>query len=59
MKKIGSQIRVTLKEAGYTFIRPNNGEPAEMWYANNHHAGYTIQIGRWGYEFGMTCKQIR
>jgi hypothetical protein len=68
MKIIGSQRRETLKEAGYimvsrpakgvVIIRPIGGSNAEIWYANNHHAGYTIQIGRWGYEFGMDCKQM-
>ena len=66
MKRIGSQVRETLKESGYELVsRPDKGVvilrdkstgKAEMWYANDDHAGYTIQIGRWGYEFGMDCK---
>lgn len=62
-KRIGSQLRETLKESGYLLVgrpqrgvvrlRPADGNgPDEHWYANNYHAGYTIQVGRWGYEFG-------
>lgn len=69
MKRFGSQTRVTLKESDYELIsRPDKGvvilrrksdNIAEVWYANNNHAGYTIQIGRWGYEFGMDCQSIK
>jgi hypothetical protein len=61
MKKIGSQTRATLKEAGMKLInRPAKGQvilqdietgKKELWCVNNCHAGYTIQVGRWGYEF--------
>jgi len=60
MKQIGSQYRETLKESGYGFLYRSGkgvvilmspeGKP-EMWIANDGYAGYTIQIGRWGYEF--------
>ena len=61
MKKIGSQIRETLKESGYKLIRRDYRSVIlespdgmkEVWYANDHHVGYTIQVGRWGYEYGM------
>ena len=62
MKRIGSQLRETLKESGYKLVgRPQAGQVIlqdketgknELWYANNHHAGYTVVVGRWGYEFG-------
>lgn len=60
-KQIGSQFRETLKESGYVLVdRPsagvvvlrNLGGQDEVWYANDHNEGYTIQVGRWGYEFG-------
>jgi hypothetical protein len=61
MKIFGSQTRATLIEAGYKLV----GRPAprkvlledvktgkrEIWIANNRHSGYTVRIGRWGYEF--------
>jgi hypothetical protein len=61
MKRIGSQIRETLKESGYKLAgRPSPGVvilqdedgKKEVWYANDTHSGYTVQVGRWGYEFG-------
>ncbi len=59
---IGSQTRDTLKESGYKLVQRFEGGVMleqdghyELWYANNHHAGYTIQVGRWGYEFGGEC----
>jgi len=60
MKQIGSQRRETLKEAGYNLVgrlirmvilRPVDGGPDEIWVVNDKHAGYTVQVGRWGYEF--------
>ena len=70
MMTIGSQKREKLKESGYRLVsRPGSGRvvlapvdgggPSEIWYASDHHAGYTIQIGRWGYEFGMDCRPDR
>lgn len=66
MKILGSQRRETLKEAGYTLVgrpdkgvvrlHPVGGGPDELWYANDDHSGYTIQVGRWGYEFGRDAK---
>lgn len=67
MKKLGSQTRATLAESGMKLVnrpcpgvvilRPKDGiGPDEVWYANNHHAGYTIQVGRWGYEYGRDCE---
>ena len=66
-KQIGSQLRERLSESGYVLVgrpskgvvrlRPVNGSgPDELWYANNHHAGYTVQAGRWGYEFGRDAR---
>jgi len=68
-KQIGSQYRETLAESGYTLVRCGPGyiilrdmatvgyEATKdgFWCANNHHAGYTVQIGRWGYEY---CRDI-
>ena len=64
MKVIGSQHRETLKESGYTLVGRFKGAvilqdfdgKQELWYANDDHAGYTIQVGRWGYEFGKDYK---
>lgn len=58
-RQIGSQLRATLKESGYVLVRREPGRvilqapdgQREAWYANDHHAGYTVQVGRWGYEF--------
>lgn len=61
MRQIGSQRREMLKGANMTLVcypaprtvilQDQTGK-REVWYANDHHAGYTIQVGRWGYEFG-------
>lgn len=60
MRQIGSQFRETLAESGYRLTgRPYPGVvlledeegKRELWGANDYHAGYTIQVGRWGYEF--------
>mgnify|MGYP003394488934 CR=1 FL=1 len=68
MKIIGSQHRETLKESGYKLAGRLKGAVIlqdilsgnkELWYANNDHAGYTIQVGRWGYEFGMDYKEAK
>lgn len=64
MKQYGSQVRETLAESGYklvgrkpgTVILEDASGKQEIWYANNHHAGYTIQVGRWGYEFVRDVK---
>jgi hypothetical protein len=65
MKRIGSQTRETLKESGYKLAgRPGKGQviledetgKKELWYANDCHSGYTVQVGRWGYEFGCDWK---
>ncbi len=70
MQQIGSQRRVTLLEAGYTLVGRLKGAvilrpipikgfldgPDEIWYANDHHSGYTVQVGRWGYEFGCNVQ---
>jgi hypothetical protein len=59
-RQIGSQHRETLAESGYRLVkRPFDGEVIladadgnrELWVVNDHHAGHTIQVGRWGYEF--------
>jgi hypothetical protein len=58
-KQIGSQYRETLAESGYKLVTRFPGAVVleddgkrEIWYANDDHAGYTVQVGRWGYEFG-------
>jgi len=58
-KRTGSQIRETLKETGCKLVRRlgpgeiviDNHDDLEVWGANDNHAGYTLQVGRWGYEF--------
>ena len=61
MKVIGSQHREMLKESGYKLVARWKGAviledtfsgQRELWYASDHHSGYTIQVGRWGYEYG-------
>ncbi len=56
----GSQRRETLEEAGYTLVsRPEKGQviledrsgARELWQANDHFAGFVVEVGRWGYEF--------
>lgn len=57
-RRIGSQIRqhisytdckVLSLSFGQAIIQ--NGDTKEVWGVNDTHAGYTLQIGRWGYEF--------
>lgn len=69
-KRIGSQYRETLAEAGYTLITYAGtiddpraeailGDPdgkQERWTRNNHHAGWTIAIEGIGYEFVHSLK---
>lgn len=66
-KQIGSQYRETLAESGYKLVGRRPGavllepsdypaQPREAWYTNDHHTGYTIQVGRWGYEFGRDSR---
>jgi hypothetical protein len=65
-KQIGSQLRVSLAESGMRLVarKPfmvlleyvDTGE-REIWYARDYHAGYTIQVGRWGYEYGMDLRE--
>ena len=60
---IGSQYRETLRDSGYRFVQyappgavdlEHPDGTRELWQVNDHHAGYTIQVGRWGYEFVRT-----
>jgi len=60
-RQIGSQIRQHISYTDYQIIQVSEGEALiadtetgerEIWYLNDHHAGYTLQIGRWGYEYG-------
>jgi hypothetical protein len=62
MTMIGSQIRETLAEAGieyyyrsnfHTVVLLNDGK-FEIWFRNNNHAGYTIEVEGVGYEFGCS-----
>lgn len=65
IKSWRSQSRELLKDSGYKlFARPAPGvvilqdiesNKLEYWFAHDHYAGYTIQIGRWGYEFASSC----
>ena len=59
MRIIGSQIRETLGESGLKLVGRLPGRviledaegKQELWVVNDHGPGYTIQVGRWGYEF--------
>lgn len=60
MKDIGSQIRQTLDEAGYTLILRHKGTAIlenvvtgkqELWSLNDNFSGYVIEIYGKGYEF--------
>ena len=69
-RTIGSQTRETLKEAGYCVaelpeLRAYSEEAGgvalvspdgsyELWVLNDHHAGYTIEVDGYGYEFAHT-----
>lgn len=65
-RQIGSQIRETVEEAGYEFIvmadrdtiilADENGRQ-ELWTANDHHAGYTVEWKGVGYEFNYALKE--
>lgn len=62
-RHIGSQIRDTLKESGYRVVKRlsskrvilkeigQEDQHCEEWFANDHHAGYTIEINGIGYEY--------
>lgn len=59
-KQIGSQFRQTLKQAGYTLVKRISSEEVvlanedgnhEVWFKNDHSAGWTIEINGVGYEF--------
>lgn len=60
----GSQTREPIEDTEYRLLaRPKDRiailhntltDDLEEWSANDDHAGYTIVIGRWGYEFGRT-----
>ena len=60
MKKIGSQIRETLEEAGFELIERNGDEVIlkeietlnlELWVKSDDYAGYVVEIDGVGYEF--------
>ena len=63
MRRIGSQFRETLAEAGY-HIAGRDGEEViladgagklEVWVAKNDYAGYVIDIDGIGHEF---CRSL-
>lgn len=60
MRQTGSQTRETLREAGYDLHQRINSKEVvllsdagqlELWVANDHHFGYTIEIDGVGYEY--------
>ena len=61
MRQIGSQMRETLEESGMTLtvLLPETEEAIlttesgrhELWYQNDHYAGYVVEIDGVGYEF--------
>ena len=68
--KRGSQNREPLAESGYhlkgwitlgvAVLQDNDDEKKlELWFANDHHAGYTIEIGVVGFEFARDYKPER
>lgn len=72
MKRIGSQTRETLDEAGYKFLGylgddketiviQANGNPTqkEIWVMRDDHAGYTIEFEGVGFEFVRNYKPQR
>jgi hypothetical protein len=64
-----SQYRETLEESGYELIGFDEGDEQtailrdsktgeeSLWYRHDDHAGYTIEIGGLGFEFGMTYER--
>lgn len=58
-KIFGSQTRETLEESGYKLVSKVKKEIIletpdgirELWFRNDHHAGYTIEVNGKGYEF--------
>ena len=60
MKTIGSQKRETLAESGMRILKRWSKKEViltddtgieEVWYENDHFAGYVIEINGKGYEF--------
>ena len=61
MKTIGSQMRETLEESGYSVYRSGDKQGElildpgdgwlEIWVENDHFAGHVIEINGKGYEF--------
>jgi hypothetical protein len=57
----GGYLYETVEESGYKLIRRMRGNRLivledqagnqELWCRNDHHAGYTVTIGKMGYEF--------
>jgi hypothetical protein len=66
MKTIGSQKRETLEESGLTLHKRiskkevilADGDKFELWFLNDHHAGYTIEIDGKGYEFAHSLLSV-
>ncbi len=67
-RQIGSQFRQTLKQAGYKIVKylgdgevilENEDGGHELWFKNDHHAGWTIEIRGVGYEFARSVPKQR
>lgn len=66
MRKIGSQTRESIEETKYSISQRINSQEVilrdettgelSLWCANDHYAGYVIEIDEIGYEF---CTSIR
>jgi hypothetical protein len=60
MKKVGSQIRESLRESDYKLVKKSGKEAIlqdkddghfERWVKNDHFAGYVVVIDGVGYEY--------
>lgn len=66
-KQIGSQFRCTLEEEGYTLIakldktgeiivKSNTTGILELYFPNDDHSGFTLEVDGMGYEFCRSFK---
>lgn len=66
IRRIGSQLRQKIQFTDYELVRKLRREIIvrdktdpnhyELWYLNNQHSGYTLQVAGQGYEFGRDLK---
>jgi hypothetical protein len=67
IKHIGSQNREKIEETEYevfhieneyAILKDKETGKLEAWFANDHHAGYTIEINGIGYEFASSSISV-